>query len=148
MVRPNKPVELTACSSRVYCKVRADSKPIRAAAHFPVRSINRIKEMGSILENIPVELPEELVETLCSTDCVKIERIVSKGHTSSDGFWYDQDRNEFVLVVQGSAGLKIEGDDDIVVLKAGDYLNIRSHVKHRIEWTDSSCETIWLAVHY
>ena len=121
---------------------------MRAAAHFYVRCINRIKEMGSILENIPVELPEELVETLCSTDCLKIERIVSKGHTSPEGFWSDQDRNEFVLVVQGSAGLKIEGDDDIVVLKAGDYLNIGSHVKHRIEWTDSSCETIWLAVHY
>ena len=56
--------------------------------------------------------------------------------------------NEFVLVVQGSAGLKFEGEDDIVVLTAGDYLNIGSHVRHRVEWTDPSCETIWLAVHY
>ena len=23
-----------------------------------------------------------------------------------------------------------------------------AHVKHRVEWTDSTCETIWLAVHY
>jgi cupin 2 domain-containing protein len=104
--------------------------------------------MGSLLEGLAVELPEELFETLCSTDSVKIERIVSKGHASPEGFWYDQSQNEFVLVVQGNAGLKIEGDDDIVVLKAGDYLNIGSHVKHRVEWTDSSCETIWLAVHY
>jgi len=79
---------------------------------------------------------------------VKIERIVSKGHSSPDGFWYDQVRNEFVLVVQGSAGLQIESEDDIVVLNAGDYLKIDSHVKHRVEWTDSSCETIWLAVYY
>lgn len=104
--------------------------------------------MASLLEYIPVDLPEELFETICSTDCVKIERIVSKGHASPEGFWYDQDRNEFVLVMKGSAGLKIEGKDDIVVLKVGDYLNIGSHVRHRIEWTDSSCETIWLAVHY
>ena len=60
----------------------------------------------------------------------------------------DQDWNEFVLVVKGSAGLKIEGEDDIVALNAGDYLNICSHVRHRVEWTDSSCETSWLTVHY
>ena len=104
--------------------------------------------MGSLLESIPAELSKELFETICSTENVKIERIVSKGHSSPEGLWYDQDWNEFVLVVQGSAGLQIEGEDNIVALNAGDYLNIGSHVKHRVEWTDSSCETIWLAVHY
>lgn len=104
--------------------------------------------MGSLFENIPASLPDELFETICSTDSVKIERIVSKGHASPEGFWYDQKQNEFVLVVQGSAGLRIEGKTGIVSLKAGDYFNIGSHVKHRVEWTDSSCETIWLAVHY
>jgi cupin 2 domain-containing protein len=104
--------------------------------------------MGSLFKDIPAELPEELIESLCSTEYVKIERIVSKGHASPEGFWYDQDWNEFVLVVQGSAGLQIEGQDEIVALNAGDYLNIGSHVRHRVEWTDSSCETIWLAVYY
>lgn len=104
--------------------------------------------MGSLLVGIPTELPEELIETICSAENVKIERIVSKGHSSPEGFWYDQDWNEFVLVVQGSAGLQIEGEDKIVVLNAGEYLNIGSHVRHRVKWTDSSCETIWLAVHY
>ena len=104
--------------------------------------------MGSLLEGIPAKLPEELLETICSTKYVKIERIVSRGHSSPEGFWYDQDLNEFVLVVQGSAGLQLEGKDDIVILKAGDFLNIGSHVRHRVAWTDSSCETIWLAVHY
>jgi cupin 2 domain-containing protein len=124
-----------------------------------VRCQNRITEMDSLFKDIPAELPEELIETICSTDCVKIERIVSRRHASPEGFWYDQDRNEFVLIVQGSAGLKFDGEDDIVVLKTGDYLNIvvlktgdylniASHVKHRVEWTDSSSETIWLAVHY
>ena len=102
----------------------------------------------TLFKGIPLDLPEEISETICSTECVKIERIVSKGHASPEGFWYDQEKNEFVLVVQGSAGLKIEGEGDIVVLKRGDYLNIGAHVKHRVEWTDPECETIWLAVHY
>ena len=93
-------------------------------------------------------MPEELFETICSTEYVKIERIISKGHSSPDEFWYDQDWNEFVLVVKGSAGLRIEGQDDIVALNAGDYLNIGTHVRHRVEWTDLSCETIWLEIHY
>ncbi len=104
--------------------------------------------MGSLIEGIPSELPEELFDTVCLTDIVKIERIVSRGHASPEGLWYDQEKNEFVLIVRGSAGLKLENEDDIVVLKAGDYFNIGAHVKHRVEWTDSTCETIWLAVHY
>ena len=104
--------------------------------------------MRSLLEGIPIELPEELFDTICSTDSVKIERIVSRGHASPEGFWYDQEKNEFILIVRGSAGLKLENEDEIVALKAGDYLNIGAHVKHRVEWTDSKCETIWLAVYY
>ncbi len=104
--------------------------------------------MGSLFEAIPAEIPEEIFDTICSTDTIEIERIVSWGHASPEGFWYDQDRNEFVLIVQGCAGLKVEGEDNIVVLRAGDYLNIAAHIKHRVEWTDSTCKTIWLAVHY
>jgi cupin 2 domain-containing protein len=109
---------------------------------------NGLEKMGSLFEGIPGELPEELIETLCSTDGVKIERIVSKGHATPEGFWYDQDCNEFVLVVQGRAGLKFEGETGPVILTAGDYVNIGSHVRHRVEWTDPARETIWLAVHY
>ena len=104
--------------------------------------------MGSILKGIPAELPEELCDTICSSATVKIERIVSRGHASPQGFWYEQETNEFVLVLKGSAGLRLESKDDLVMLKAGDYLNIDAHEKHRVEWTDSTCDTIWLAVHY
>ncbi len=103
---------------------------------------------GDLFEGIPAELPDEIFDTICSNDSVKIERIVSRGHASPEGFWYDQDRNEFVLVVRGRAGLRLENEDDVVVLDPGDYLNIGAHVKHRVEWTDPACETIWLAVHY
>jgi cupin 2 domain-containing protein len=104
--------------------------------------------MRSLLEGIPKELPEEISDTIYSIGNVSIERIVSRGHASPEGFWYDQEKAEFVLVVKGSAGLKLENEDDIVVLKPGDYLNIGAHIKHRVEWTDSTCETIWLAVYY
>ena len=103
---------------------------------------------GTLLADIPVELPQEIFDTICVSDTVKIERIVSRGHASPKGFWYDQDRSEFILIVQGSAGLKIENERDTVVLKTGDYLNIGAHVKHRVEWTDPAGDTIWLAVHY
>jgi cupin 2 domain-containing protein len=103
---------------------------------------------GSLLEGIPSELPDEIFNTICSAERVKIERIVSRGNASPEGFWYDQERNEFVLVVRGSAGLRLENEDGIVVLKSGDYVNIGAHIKHRVEWTDPTCETIWLAVHY
>ncbi|MFO7932392.1 MAG: cupin domain-containing protein [Thermodesulfobacteriota bacterium] len=103
---------------------------------------------GSLLKDIPDKLPEELIDTLCSDRNVTIERIVSRGHASPEGFWYDQEKNEFVLVIKGSAGIKIENRHDIVVMKAGDYIEIGAHLKHRVEWTDSDCETVWLAVHY
>lgn len=103
---------------------------------------------GTLFQGIPAELPEEIFETLCSANGVSIERILSRGQASPQGFWYDQPQHEFVLVVQGSAGLRLEPEPEIVVLKPGDYLNIAAHVRHRVEWTDPDCETIWLAVHY
>jgi cupin 2 domain-containing protein len=124
----------------------------RAKSGTPLKGSGRVsKEMlmkGTLFQDIPVELPEENFDTICLSENVKIERIVSRGHASPEGFWYDQERNEFVLIVQGSAGLKLENERDIVVLRAGDYLNIGAHVKHRVEWTDPKCETIWFAVHY
>ena len=105
-------------------------------------------QSGSLFEQIPRELPEEFVQTLYSAKQVRIERIVSKGQASPEGFWYDQEQDEFVLLVAGSAGLRIEGHEDILVLKPGDYLNIAARLKHRVEWTEAGCDTVWLAVHY
>ena len=104
--------------------------------------------MESLFEKIPAELPDELFETLVSSEGVRIERIVSRGHASPEGFWYDQEENEFVLILQGSAGLRVEGAEDILVMKPGDYATIPAHVRHRVEWTDGTCETVWLAVHH
>jgi cupin 2 domain-containing protein len=103
---------------------------------------------GTLFGGIPADLPQELFETIGSAGRVRIERIVSRGHASPEGFWYDQEEHEFVLIVKGSAGLKIKERKDVLVLKTGDYLNIPAHVRHRVEWTDPTGDTIWLAVHY
>jgi cupin 2 domain-containing protein len=102
----------------------------------------------SLFEAIPGDLPEEFVEILCETKRVKIERIVSRGHASPEGFWYDQAWNEWILLLRGSAGLKVEKQEGVVVLHPGDHLNIDAHVRHRVEWTDPACDTVWLAVYY
>ena len=103
---------------------------------------------GNLFKNIPMELPDELIDILGAGPDVRIERIVSRGHATQEVDWYDQAQDEFVLLVQGCAGLQFENSAAVLVLNPGDYLTIGAHVKHRVEWTDATCETIWLAVHY
>lgn len=103
---------------------------------------------ANIFENIPDNLPAELFETLQSGTGVTIERIVSRGHRSAQGFWYDQDRNEWVLLLRGGAALTFADRTDPIVLKPGDYLHIPVHARHRVEWTDPNAATVWLAIYY
>jgi cupin 2 domain-containing protein len=105
-------------------------------------------EIFNLFSNVPASIPDELFEEMVSTGLVRIERIVSDGHASPPGFWYDQEQNEWVMVLKGSAGLNFEGAEDILVLRTGDSINIPAHRKHRVEWTDPQEKTIWLAVHY
>jgi cupin 2 domain-containing protein len=103
--------------------------------------------LTDLFADIPDDLPEELVETLCRASGVRIERIVSLGHASPEGFWYDQDANEWVLLLKGAARLTLEGDEPLD-LRPGASLEIPAHRRHRVEWTDPTGPTIWLAVHY
>lgn len=103
--------------------------------------------MDNLFTKLPAELPEEFFETLVRSDAVHIERIVSRGHASPADGWYDQDRNEWVMVVQGAARLAFE-DGREVHMGRGDWLEIPAHQKHRVAWTDPDQETVWLAVHY
>ena len=103
-------------------------------------------DIQNIYSSIPASIPKELFEDILITDRFKIERIVSKGHASPEGFWYDQDQNEWVILLKGRAGLLFEGNDNLIELKPGDYINIPAHLKHRVEWTDPDIETVWLAV--
>lgn len=77
---------------------------------------------------------------------MRVERIVSRGHTSPDDFWYDQDEHEWVLVLSGRAVLRFEDGD--VALGPGEHVDIPAHVKHRVQWTSPGEDTVWLAVFY
>ena len=103
--------------------------------------------VDNLFSNIPEQLPEELLQTLLQVNALRIERIVSKGHSTPICEWYDQDWDEWILVVQGRAQLELD-KGQIVDLKSGDYLLLPAHQKHRVNWTDSDVETIWLAIHF
>ena len=104
--------------------------------------------MNNLFTNIPTDLPNELVETLTENKHVRIEQIVSTGHASPAGFWYEQKEHEWVVVLKGEAKLLIKGDDEPIHMKTGDFVNIPAHRKHRVEWTSPDEPTVWLAVHY
>ena len=101
----------------------------------------------NIFAAIPTQLNEELFEQLLSNDKVLIERIVSKGHQSPESGWYDQDKNEWVILLEGGAIVSFQDGEDVSLSK-GDYLHIPAHQKHRVKWTEPDQKTIWLAIHY
>lgn len=103
---------------------------------------------GDLLTNIPATLPDELVSDLLRGQSFRIERIVSRGHASPDEFWYDQDEDEWVMVVQGEARLQLEAQAEPVHLTAGMYINLPAHVRHRVSWTHPDVDTVWLAIFY
>jgi len=87
----------------------------------------------------------ELVESLVAAGGVRVERIVSCGHASPPGFWYDQAEHEWVVLLAGSAVLAF-ADGEEVALGPGDWIEIPAHRRHRVERTDPGRETVWLAV--
>ncbi len=101
---------------------------------------------NNLYTDLPDRLPEELFITLLEAENVRIKRIVSRAHSSPDGFWYDQDQHERVVLLKGAARLKFE--DEEVEMRPGDSINIPAHRRHRGEWTTIDEPTIWLAVYY
>lgn len=101
----------------------------------------------NLYADIPESLDSELVETLATGKELRIERIVSRGQSSPEQGWYDQDSDEWVVVLQGAAVISYP-DGDVVTLAEGDYLHIPAHCKHRVQWTDPKRATVWLAIHY
>lgn len=97
--------------------------------------------------NLPLQLPqEELFETIYSNDNILIERIISTGQTTPPGEWYDQDRDEWIILLQGEAELSY-ADGSRLKLGVGDYVFLPAHHKHRVEYTSSEPICIWLAIH-
>ena len=100
----------------------------------------------NIFEEIIIDKNEEKFFEIFKNETIKIEKIVSNGQTSPQNFWYEQEENEFVLVLEGFAILQFEDKD--IELKKGDCLNIKAKQKHRVKFTSLTEPTIWFAVFY
>lgn len=102
---------------------------------------------GNLFEGIPADIGEELFEEIVAASGLRVERILSRGQSSPDSGWYDQDENEWLVVLQGSGKILFE-DGSEVLLSSGDHLTIPRHTRHRVAWTDPDEVTVWLAVFY
>ena len=102
---------------------------------------------SNIFSALPQNLENEVFQDLLKHDKVRIERILSKGQVSPPDEWYDQEENEWVMVLQGNAILQFEDGTEVKLAK-GDYLNIPARLKHKVSWTDPEKTTVWLAVFY
>jgi len=102
----------------------------------------------NIFQGIPHELQEEFFETVTETDSFRLERIVSRGHSTSEGEWYDQEQDEWVILLKGRAELLFEEGSRRLEMGPGDHVLIHSHQRHRVEWTSEDEDTVWLALHF
>lgn len=102
--------------------------------------------MANLFELPPSLSNQEVFEPLLRRSNLLVERIISTGQITPEGEWYDQDQDEWVVLLQGKAELAY-ADGSRLKLKAGDYLLIPAHQKHRVESTCSTPPCIWLAIH-
>ena len=103
--------------------------------------------MSNIYSDVPSSITDEIFNDIITTENVRIERIISHGHSSPEQGWYDQDENEWVMVLEGQGVIEFE-DGRVVTLSKGDYINIAAREKHKVVGTDRDVVTIWLAVFY
>ncbi len=103
--------------------------------------------MKNLFSDLPKDLDEEIVDTIIKSDNVRIEKIVSTGQKSKKDFWYCQDENEWVVVLKGYGVVKFF-DNEEVILKEGDFINIPKGVKHKVLETSQKEPTVWLCIFY
>lgn len=102
------------------------------------------------VSELPLNKEEEFFEIIKKgKGHFKIERIVSTGQTTPENQWYDQETDEWVVLLQGEAKILFESTEkqSISTLNKGDHLFIKAHVKHRVIYTSIDPCCIWLAIH-
>ncbi|WP_228711396.1 cupin domain-containing protein [Aliarcobacter cibarius] len=100
----------------------------------------------NIFDKVIIDKNEEIFFQIFKNESIRVERIVSNGQKSPENFWYEQEENEYILLLSGNAILEFE--DFEVELKKGDCLNIEAMQKHRVKFTSLDEPTIWFAVFY
>jgi cupin 2 domain-containing protein len=118
---------------------------VRTVAERPDHSA--AQRRASLFDAIPEDLSEEAFTELLQGENFRLERIVSRGHSSPETDWYDQQQHEWVMVLKGEAKITFE-DNRTEHLVAGSYINIPASTRHKVTWTTPDSETIWLAIHY
>jgi len=107
-----------------------------------------LSKRKNIFSALPIEsLNDEVTEILLENKQVKLERIITTGQTTPKGQWYDQDHDEWVILLKGEASILFE-DGDEVHLQSGDYILIKAHQKHRVNWVAPHEVCVWLAVFF
>ena len=117
----------------------------------PLRPPDGPSGQGNLWRALPEPGGAEDIAILLRRPGMRIERIVSQAHASPPGFWYDQDEDEFVLLVSGAATLSIRNaanETRTVRLGPGDWLHLPAHCAHRVEATAPDQPTLWLAVFF
>lgn len=97
----------------------------------------------NLLADLPTAGAGEVFEELLRSGPVRVERILTAG--KPDDVLYDQIQDEWVLLLQGEAGLWIDGED--LTLGPGDAVFIPAHTPHRVTAATRDPPCIWLAVH-
>ncbi|MBD2393684.1 cupin domain-containing protein [Cyanobacterium aponinum FACHB-4101] len=95
----------------------------------------------NLFKNIPFLVEGEEFLELLKCRNIAIERIVSSD--KPDNKIYKQLQDEWVILIRGEATLKI--NDDVINLKAGDYVFIQAQTPHQVLTTSNNC--LWLAIH-
>lgn len=104
-------------------------------------------QTGNLFDIERTRSDDEQVDVLMAGARLNVERIVSMGHASPDGFWYDDPRAEWVALLSGAAALEFEGDPALHDMRPGDYVLIAPHCRHRVAWTHPEEPTVWLAIY-
>ena len=104
--------------------------------------------MDNLFTNLPADTSLEQIEPLLESATVRIERIVSHGQSTAADDWYDQDENEWVVLLKGKATLRFADDEELLTMHPGNFVHIPAHQRHRVESTAVNQPTIWLAIFY
>ena len=97
--------------------------------------------MINIFEGEEPTAGTELLDELYHDQRITINRIQS--NQLEDGVWYDQEEDEWLVLLDGEALLEFESKQH--PLKKGDTLFIPAHQPHRVKKT--SATALWLTLH-
>jgi len=100
----------------------------------------------NLLTTEPSARDAEVTRTIAMGKGVRLERIISHGQASPDGFWYDQAEAEWVTLLSGRARIRIADQANEIAMVPGDTLLLPAHCRHRVAWADPDQPTIWLAL--